>query len=208
MNNTQIKILEAAEKEFAEFGFVGSSIRNITQGAGVNIASVNYHFGSKEELFKKLFEYRLSPLNDLRLELLEEKQVEYGEAAVPIPELIEIFIRPTLQQMLTIEGAQFVRTVARCMSEPLDFMEDLDKEIFHEIFARFHHAFGKALPELSDEAVFNNLNFAVSSLVGMMMHYPRVLMHQGRVISDSEFERLLQQFIHYISSGILGAKSS
>ena len=58
MTGTQIKVLEAAEAEFAEHGFAGASIRNITQRAGVNVASMHYHFGSKEELIKQLLLYR------------------------------------------------------------------------------------------------------------------------------------------------------
>ena len=74
MNETQIKILDAAESEVADCGFAGASIRNITQRAGVNIASINYHFGSKEELIKQLFIYRITPLNDQRLAMLRQAQ--------------------------------------------------------------------------------------------------------------------------------------
>ena len=54
MNDTQVKIIEAAEIEFAERGFGGASIREITKRAGVNIAAINYHFGTKEVLFKEI----------------------------------------------------------------------------------------------------------------------------------------------------------
>ena len=72
MTGTQIKVLEAAEAEFAEHGFAGASIRNITQRAGVNVASIHYHFGSKEELIKQLLLYRIAPVNELRLSRLAE----------------------------------------------------------------------------------------------------------------------------------------
>ena len=56
--NTRDRILDAAEELFAEQGF-SSSLRNITSSAGVNLAAVNYHFGSKETLIEELFSRRI-----------------------------------------------------------------------------------------------------------------------------------------------------
>ena len=54
----QIQIMETAETLFAEKGFNGTSIRDISDKAGVNLAMVSYYFGSKEKLFETLFDYR------------------------------------------------------------------------------------------------------------------------------------------------------
>ena len=59
MNPTQIKILKAAEIEFATHGFNGATVRDITKRAEANIASINYHFGTKEVLFKEMVRYRI-----------------------------------------------------------------------------------------------------------------------------------------------------
>jgi AcrR family transcriptional regulator len=70
MSATQAKILDTAEGLFMEHGFEATSLRQITAAAGVNIAAVNYHFGSKEELFQTVLTRRLDPMNQERLALL------------------------------------------------------------------------------------------------------------------------------------------
>jgi AcrR family transcriptional regulator len=208
MNSTQIKVLEAAETEFAEFGFAGASIRNITQRAGVNIASVNYHFGSKEALIRQLLEHRIAPLNKLRIERLHEAQVRYPDQVVPLNELVDILVRPLIEKLITEEGGQFVRAMARCMSEPLEFLQEVDREVFHEIFLEFSQAFTSALPHLGREAVVHQLHFVICSMVGMMMHFPRLETLGPSRPSKKQFDQLLDDFIHFITSGIEGARSA
>lgn len=208
MNETRIKILEATEVELAELGFAGASIRSITQRAGVNVASINYHFGSKEELIKELFRHRITPLNDLRLQRLRAAQTNYNNQVVPVPELVDIFVRPVVQKMLTRDGCRFVQAMARCMSEPLEFMEKLDCEIFEEVFAAFYNAFKKCQPDQDHTVVLNNLNFVICSMVGIMMHFPRMDRFLGKELGETEFDQVIDQFIQFIAGGVLGATHS
>src|SRR5213595_1121734 len=67
---TKDRILDAAESLFMEHGFEATSLRSITAAADVNLAAVNYHFGSKEELFQAVLTRRLDPMNQERLSLL------------------------------------------------------------------------------------------------------------------------------------------
>jgi len=205
MNETQIKILDAAESEVADCGFAGASIRNITQRAGVNIASINYHFGSKEELIKQLFIYRITPLNDQRLAMLRQAQEKTSDGLVPVSELVDILVRPAVSKLMSKEGRRFAQAIARCMSEPLDFMCELDEEIFQEIFQTFLLAFQKALPELDMAAVMNKLHFIICSMVGFMMHFPRLDQFIGRGMSGSDFDQFLDQYIDFIATGIESA---
>ena len=68
---TKNRILDAAERLFADFGYKATSLRDITSEAGVNLASVNYHFGSKEALLAALLERNFAPVNRRRIELLD-----------------------------------------------------------------------------------------------------------------------------------------
>src|SRR5436189_1754138 len=78
---TKERILDAAESLFMEHGFEATSLRSITAAAGVNLAAVNYHFGSKEELFQAVLTRRLDPMNHARLSLLTRLEA----AAAPQP---------------------------------------------------------------------------------------------------------------------------
>ena len=60
---TKTRILNAAEKLFGEKGFDGTSLRDITAEAQVNLAAVNYHFQSKDSLFDAVIERRIEPIN-------------------------------------------------------------------------------------------------------------------------------------------------
>src|SRR3954471_13629244 len=78
---TKSRILDAAEQLFMEHGFEATSLRQLTSAAGVNLAAVNYHFGSKEELFQAVLTRRLDPMNQERIELLEALERDVEQAA-------------------------------------------------------------------------------------------------------------------------------
>ena len=61
-----------------EHGFEATSLRSLTSAAGVNLAAVNYHFGSKEELFQAVLTRRLDPMNQERIDLLAQFEREAG----------------------------------------------------------------------------------------------------------------------------------
>lgn len=68
-NDKQIQIIETAERLFAERGFDGTSVRDIADEAGVNVAMISYYFGSKEKLMEALFELRVGSIK-IRVESL------------------------------------------------------------------------------------------------------------------------------------------
>src|ERR1700759_5468631 len=75
LNEKQIQIIEVAERLFADKGFDGTSVRDIAEEAGVNVAMISYYFGSKEKLLESLFTYR-SEASILKLEdLLHDKEM-------------------------------------------------------------------------------------------------------------------------------------
>ena len=69
--STKDRILNAAEVLFAEQGFAGTSLREVTSRADVNIAAVNYHFGSKENLINEVFRRRMDEMSEARIALLQ-----------------------------------------------------------------------------------------------------------------------------------------
>ena len=73
LNDKQIQILEVAETLFAEKGFDGTSIRDISKVAKINIAMVSYYFGSKEKLLESLVLFKTSGLKERLVNLIEEK---------------------------------------------------------------------------------------------------------------------------------------
>ena len=86
-HETRTRILDAAEELFMQHGFEGTSMRLLTAKASVNLAAVNYHFGSKHALVEAVFRRRLDPMNQERLAGLEalEAQGRSPGAEEPLP---------------------------------------------------------------------------------------------------------------------------
>src|SRR5258708_12316336 len=94
-HETRTRILDAAEELFMQHGFEGTSMRPLTTKAGVNLAAVNYHFGSKHALIEAVFRRRLDPMNVARIAELEMLEAEERPSS---PEtIIRAFITPGLR---------------------------------------------------------------------------------------------------------------
>ncbi len=88
LNDKQIQILEVAETLFAEKGFDGTSIRDISKAAQINVAMVSYYFGSKEKLLESLILFKTSGLKEQLVNLIDENL----EPVEKINKLIELYI--------------------------------------------------------------------------------------------------------------------
>src|SRR2546421_4369259 len=101
-HETRTRILDAAEELFMQHGFEGTSMRLLTSKAGVNLAAVNYHFGSKHALVEAVFRRRLDPMNTARIGELDKLEAEGGAGS---PEaIIPAFITPGLRLMENPQG--------------------------------------------------------------------------------------------------------
>lgn len=163
--NTKDCILDTAEQLFAENGFAGTSLRDITGEAGVNLASVNYHFGSREALILAVFERRLVPMNDERLRRLQCLE-EQGDT--PLPSLVRAFIGPALEMSRDPGGARFIRLLGRSYTEPRGAVHDKVRGLYEEVVMRFRPAFARALPQLPAEELYWRLHFLLGVLAYCM----------------------------------------
>ena len=95
--DTKTRILDAAERLFVEHGFEATSLRQLTTAAGVNLAAVNYHFGSKEELFQAVLTRRLDPMNQERIERLEKLEREASGKPLSCEKILFAMLIPALR---------------------------------------------------------------------------------------------------------------
>ena len=103
LNEKQIQILETAEKLFSENGFDGTSVRQISKEAGINIAMVSYYFGSKEKLLETLLLYRMSDFK-MQLESVISKNKTYIET---LDDIISLIIKRVHRNRRTHKIASF-----------------------------------------------------------------------------------------------------
>ena len=163
---TKEPILDAAESLFANSGFQATSMRDITGAAGVNLASINYHFGAKEALLTALVERHFAPVNRRRIELLDELEAR-PVGAVTLEDLARAFLSPPFELFAsnTKKRATLLRLVGRLHSEP-DEIRAAFTVALQPTLLRFTSAFQKASPLISPEEVIWRTQF----LVGAMAH--------------------------------------
>lgn len=164
--DTKERIIAVAEALFMERGFSATSLRMITAEAKVNIAAVNYHFGSKEALIREVFECRLGPLNAERVACLDRLEKQAAGRALPVEQVIEAILLPSLNVNgdSLAGGSLFRRLLGRAFSEPSDLMRDVLPAQYREVVVRFKDALVRALPEVPEQELIWRMHFMFGAL--------------------------------------------
>lgn len=163
---TKARILDAAEALFMEHGFEATSLRSITAAAAVNLAAVNYHFGTKEELFQSVLTRRLDPMNLDRVALLDQIEAESAPAAPSCERILMALFVPALTLSRDPErgGKNFLRLLGRAYADPAPFIRHFLSEHYAVMIARFKATFARALPLLPRKELSWRLHFIMGAL--------------------------------------------
>jgi AcrR family transcriptional regulator len=161
-DQTRTAILAAAERLYADRGFGDVTLRDIVAEANVNLAAVNYHFGSKDELIAELFVTRSLALNKERLRELREAE-EAGNGRADIAEVLRALVGPTLRGCLGPENQRSTpaRFMIRVSIESVPAIRRIrNREIDH--LRKFIAAMRRSLPDRSDVELYWGLHFALA----------------------------------------------
>jgi AcrR family transcriptional regulator len=163
---TKDRILDAAETLFMEHGYEATSLRSLTTAADVNLAAVNYHFGTKEELFEAVLTRRLDPMNQRRLELLTRFESESAPKPLPCERILSALLVPALALARDPArgGSNFLRLLGRAYADPAPFIRQLLSDQYAEMITRFKAAFARALPHLPRKELSWRLHFIMGAL--------------------------------------------
>ncbi len=163
---TKDRILDNAEKLFAERGIAGVSVRDITHAADVNLAAINYHFGTKQALTVAVFGRRLGPLNMRRLDLLDAAEKAANGQPLKLEIILEAMIRPVVEDGFNSPDgtAMFMNLLGRFFSEPNPELQPLIHSLMADLRQRFDAAFFRICPELSEDDLFWRINFMIGTL--------------------------------------------
>lgn len=198
------RILDAAEILFAEQGFDAVSLREITTQAEVNLAAVNYYFGSKEGLIMDVLARVVGPINERRLSMLDEAEAEFPGKPVAVERILEAVFLPIITSMNESEHSRQVmlKLAGRCMSAPGAEMPEAMLRIFREVADRFCGALFIALPHLSQAEVYWRMHFTIGSMLyALVQHETLVTISQGKVLSD-DAEKSLKELIAFTAGGL------
>jgi AcrR family transcriptional regulator len=164
--DTKSRILDAAEHLFMEHGFEATSLRSLTAAASVNLAAVNYHFGSKEVLFQAVLTRRLDPMNQERIDLLERVERESAGRGSSVEKILFAMLIPALRLARDEKrgGKNFLRLLGRAYADPAPFIRTFLSEQYADMIGRFKEAFLKALPHLTRQELTWRLHFVMGAL--------------------------------------------
>ncbi len=181
VEKTALRILSVAESLFAEHGFNGVSLRQITAKAGVNLSAVNYHHYDKESLCRKILVLRLRQINEARLSALRGAEARVLDSIVPLDEIIEILARPLFlsgNDPVAYNGASR-RLLGRIFTEPLPFTAEILTAEQQPAMMRFGQAIRRHTPSLTPQDFLWRLSFVVGA-----MHHAMATMHDMKSLTN------------------------
>ena len=200
---TRHRLLDAAERLFAQHGIDATSLRAITAEAGTNLASVHYHFGSKEALVDAVIARRLGPINRERLRLLDKAEAAAGEGPAELDAIVEAFVEPALRLVRDPDhgGTDFVRLMAQVHGGPDEQKQRLMNQ-FGEILDRFGAALGRALPHLGASDLCWRFFFLIGSMLVALGHGDILQSHSGGACDPSDVKGTLRHLVAFVSAGL------
>jgi len=196
--STKDRILAAAETLFAQRGFDGASLRQLTAIAGVNLAAVNYHFGSKEKLVEQVFRRRLDALNQRRLAALARVAELDGTT---LEDVLEAYIRPALELSRDNHGALFMRVLARAFAEHDDTLRQFLSENYGHVVRQFTAEFARLLPQLSKAELYWRIDLVTGALTHAMSGFG-LIRRKDDVSETAHHEQTVAHLVRFAAAGL------
>ena len=166
---TRERLLTSSLRLFSERGYEGTSLRAITDAAGVNLAAANYHFGSKQKLLQATFQTALAPINAERIRRLEG--LMNGAKPAQLTDLVRAFVEP----LFLSEGYAYLpKLLANLFAESKEVAVPLLESTFAPVVERYMEAFAQALPGIDESELQWRLHFVVGSML-QLAHFRQPL---------------------------------
>jgi AcrR family transcriptional regulator len=201
---TRDRILDAAERLFAEHGFANTSLRMITAEAGANLAAVNYYFQSKDILIQEVFARRLGPLNEKRLQMLDACEREAGDGPLPLAGVLRAFVDPPIRMTLSDPevGASAGRLLGRMYMQPGGLFGQVFQAQFGRIKQRFMAAMRRALPEVAEEEMLWRIHFMIGSLAHTLAGREHLAFLSDGRCGVTDADTLIARLVTFLEAGL------
>jgi AcrR family transcriptional regulator len=206
---TRKRVIEAAEKLFAMRGIEGVSVRDITQAAEVNLAAINYHFGTKYGLAAEVLKQCIDPINASRLDLLDQVEKEAGKKPPKLEAVLEAMIRPAVERGFDHQqdSETYLKLTGRCLSEPNTEIEQIVRAHFEKLIRRFDAAYLRALPGLDPEELFWRIKFMVGALHYSLLTCGKQKNLPVKLRKALDAEGLIQRLVTFTAAGLRASVS-
>ena len=185
------------------------SLRHITAAADVNLASVNYHFGSKEALIDEVIARRIQPINLRRLALLDERLAATDEP-LALAALVDCFITPVLDTLGDSAHSErlFSRLMSRCLAEGTDRFPEVLIAQFTEVIARFVSEMSRTLPGVPAEIHQLRILFMAGAMSHALFNFDKLGPAAGPRTRPPDMATLKAEMIAFIATGLSAPSST
>lgn len=202
------RILNVAEELFAAKSFASVSVRDITGRAEVNLAAVNYYFGSKVALLKAVFLRRASVLNRERLSRLNRVVVAHPLGPLPLDDVLRALLEPPVRWLFDPDRGPsvFIQFLARCQMEEEPELRALFYEDVEHL-RRFLPALGRAAPDLPEEDVCWGLHFALGAMHYTFSHLERLDSISGGRCDIRDADQVVNRMIAFARGGFEASRN-
>lgn len=204
--DTKDVILDAAEVLFAEYGYDATSLRDLTQEAGVNLAAVNYHFGGKEQLAAAVLARRIGPINQER-----HRRLDALPPRPAVADVVRAFVEPAFPTATgcptghVAPGRDFCRLMGRMMIDQPAFLRTFLAEQFRELGSRFEATLRRALPRCDRATTWWRLHFMAGAMAHTL-HSGDGLAHlTGGLCDATHVDAVVEQLVAFTSAGLAAA---
>lgn len=203
--DTKTKILDCAEQMFAHKGYGNTSMRALATEAGVNLASANYHFGSKDKLLQAVIERRIGPLNQIRQQRLAAVMDRARQQQMPptATDLVNAFFKPTFEFRNSCPGARaFISLVSRSLSEPDTSVRICFLAAVRPNINQLFEALQVALPHIPTDILKARMQLSVGTMsYALSMNVSEELTAREMSVVDVN-QPLINEVLKYILAGL------
>ena len=199
---TRDRLLNEAEDLFAQKGYHGVSVREITRAAESNLAAVNYHFGNKQNLYLEVFRSRWLPRASQIQQSFRRSLTNNGN---PTPNMvIQSFARAFLEgPMSSAERTRHLKLISGELAQPTEAFELVIEQVFRPLFSNLLEDFRKVMPDTIDE---KQMVLNVFSILSMVLYFNFARSLITRFVGDQEGTdletRLVDHIVHFSLDGV------
>lgn len=200
--DTRTRILDTAERLFAERGIDAVSLRSILAKAGVNVALAHYHFGSREGLIEELLRTRVAPLMEDMLRAIDE--VDRRGAHATLEDVLRAYFTPAASWLT--QRPRFGRIYAQLYSSPNPEVQALGRDSMRKVLYRLAEAVAKRMPShLDRRRFFFRFYLAISGPAFLSGNWEAVCESARKRLGPDgvlDAEALVEEFVAFAAAGL------
>lgn len=203
--DNRIKLLDVAEELFADHGYHGVSVRDITDRAEVRLASINYYFQSKENLFQEVIGRRAQEINSKREVELADVDYSVTEPAVILRQIVTAFIYPIFER--NMNGGTGWRNYSRLIAQASSLRSSVTDDVARSLnptARKFIASFQRCYPSMDDRNAHYCFQLMLGSMLNVFAGNNRLEeLSDGRWSSEQDLPSIYEHLLDFSVGGIV-----